>query len=389
MAGKIQVSRSVRFISKAGTFTAMLQSNRGQLWQSYLEVDGNNGSTIGSITPSFPDIQPELMFVVVSSRTNSTVSVSSTPQWYFGNIAINDGNTVKTSVSINGQTVNFSQYFELISPSTGQPYYGLKIKKNLVELAQMSSIAIKAVGQLTGLNFSDEIQAEHTINIYPQTTSGAQIDVLDVTVVSTTPSIIGRNFTFTADGQSITMQAKVYIGALTVSTGLTYQWQRISGGSWVNISGATSATLTVTESQVETYGQYRAAVYKDGVLLGYGTASIMDATDPYILNPQPVKHTTVDPNGTNGAGLEFLEDDGDYIRYTPLIVRRSAPQQSAVDGTPTFNFVFTDSAGASVAPGTGISLTGVTYADVTYAMGEAHGDINVVIETVQDVSQLH
>lgn len=389
MAGKIQVQRNVRFISKAGTFTAMLQSNRGQLWQSFLE--GDNGS-VGSIIPSFPDIQPELMFVVVSSRTNSTVTVSAMPQWYFGNVAINDGNTVRTSVSVNGQTVNLSEYFQLISPDSqnNQPYYGLKIKKNLVALALKTAVTIKAVGTLTGHNFSDEIQAEHTINIYPQTSSGAQIDVIDVTQVSTTPSIIGRNFTFTEDGQSITMQAKVYIGALSVAANtVAFQWQKIVNGAWANISGATNDTLTVTESQVETYGQYRVAVSRDGVLLGYGTASIMDATDPYILNPKPVRHTQADPTGTNGDGVEFLEDEGDYIRYTPMIVRRSAPQTSAVDGTPAFNFIFTDSAGASVAPGTGISLTGVTYADVTYAMGEAHGDINVVIETVQDVSQLH
>ena len=389
MAGKIQVQRNVRFISKAGTFTAMLQSNRGQLWQSFLE--GDNGS-VGSIIPSFPDIQPELMFVVVSSRTNSTVTVSAMPQWYFGNVAINDGNTVRTSVSVNGQTVNLSEYFQLISPDSqnNQPYYGLKIKKNLVALALKTAVTIKAVGTLTGHNFSDEIQAEHTINIYPQTSSGAQIDVIDVTQVSTTPSIIGRNFTFTEDGQSITMQAKVHIGALSVAANtVAFQWQKIVNGAWANISGATNDTLTVTESQVETYGQYRVAVSRDGVPLGYGTASIMDATDPYILNPKPVRHTQADPTGTNGDGVEFLEDEGDYIRYTPMIVRRSAPQTSAVDGTPAFNFIFTDSAGASVAPGTGISLTGVTYADVTYAMGEAHGDINVVIETVQDVSQLH
>lgn len=368
MGTKIQASRTVKFISKAGTYTALLQSDRGQLWQSYQ----GDASSPANIIPNFQSIKPLLLFVVVSSRTSGASAVAGTPKWYFGSAQINTSN-------INAIDSAYSDYFELVSPSNGQNYYGLRIKKNLVALAQGTSVTIKAVGTVAGANFSDEIQAEHTINIYPQTGNSAQIDIIDVTSYTLNGvSMTGRNFTFTEENQNIQLKCETYIGSQRVDSSaaqitanaITYQWQRIQNGAWANISGATSQTLTVNENDVMTYAKYRCEVKQNGSLLGYGKANLMDSTDPYIINPNPSPED------------ETIEDVGDTVVYTPKVVTRGNLTTVATGfSSMKFNFVFTASDGVTIGTTTN-SSTGT----VTYQMCANYGNIEVSIETVDDVS---
>ena len=165
---KVQVSRQVKFISKAGTYTAMIQCNRGQLWQSFQ----GTAATPSNITPDYASLQdkPVLRFVVVSSRSANAAVVSGTPKWYFGSAQINSAN-------INQIDTAYQSYFELVNPDipNGQYYYGLRIKANLVTLAQGSAVGIKAVGTFSGQNFKDTVQAETTVNIYPQTEASTSL----------------------------------------------------------------------------------------------------------------------------------------------------------------------------------------------------------------------
>ena len=45
---------------------------------------------------------------------------------------------------------------------------------------------------------------------------------------------------------SIVLSAKLFRGAVQDTTSLSYQWQKLVGASWTNISGATSATHTLS-----------------------------------------------------------------------------------------------------------------------------------------------
>lgn len=385
---KIQVSRTVKFISKAGTYTAVLQSNRGQLWQSYQ----GDAATPNNIVPNWEGAGngPLLNFVVVSSRTSGSAGITSTPKWYFGNVLLNPssvpgsdsaGTVINASVVVGGTAYNLADYFELVSPSTGQLYYGLRIKKNIVVIAQGTAVTIKAVGIIAGANFTDDIQASHTINIYPQTGSAAQIDILDITTVGGVANV-GRNFTFDADNQIITMKVESYIGSMRVdetaaqisSNGITYLWQRIENGAWVNVKDTnnqdvTTQTLNVTEQEVQTYAKYRCAVYKNSVLLGYGKANIMDSTDPYIIEPNPIPKD------------ETIEDVGDTVVYTPKIVTRGTGAEVSEFSNMKYNFIFTASDGVVVG-----SATNQASGTVTYDMCLSNGNIDVTIESYSDVN---
>lgn len=372
---KVQISRQVKFISKAGTYTAMLQCNRGQLWQSYQ----GTAASPSNITPDYASLsdKPVLRFVVISSRSANAAVVSGTPKWYFGNAQINSAN-------INAIDTAYQSYFELVAPGGGNNYYGLRIKANLVTLAQGSAIGIKAVGTIAGANFSDEVQAETTVNIYPQTESSAQIDIIDVSPTDTV-GVTGKNFTFDSEDENIRMRVDTYIGGVQIAANtLTYQWQKIVNGAWANVSGTGTyktgqeQILEINEKDVHTYAKYRCQVKRGNELLGYGKANIMDSTDPYIIEPNPTKYNS---SGTSLGTDESIENEGEYVRYSPRIVSRSNPGVAATGfSNAKFNFIFSASDGNAVAQ-TLNSATG----DVTYPMCLSNGNIDVSIESVDDV----
>ena len=55
---------------------------------------------------------------------------------------------------------------------------------------------------------------------------------------------------------SLLLATSAYSGATAITTG-TYQWAKYTGGEWVNISGATEATLTVSGSEIVNLQSYR------------------------------------------------------------------------------------------------------------------------------------
>jgi len=371
---KVQVSRQVKFISKAGTYTAMIQCNRGQLWQSFQ----GTAATPSNITPDYASLQdkPVLRFVVVSSRSANAAVVSGTPRWYFGSAQINSAN-------INQIDTAYQSYFELVNPDipNGQYYYGLRIKANLVTLAQGSAVGIKAIGTVSGQNFEDTVQAETTVNIYPQTEASAQIDILDISPTGTV-GVTGKNFTFDHEDENIVMKVDTYVGGAIVSPALlTYRWEKVSNGAWTLVSEGTGTSyqqLTVNEKDVHTYAKYRCRVKRGDELLGYGKANLMDSTDPYIIEPNPQKYNSSNVSlGTD----ESIENVGEYVKYTPMIVSRSNPGVAATGfSTAKFNFMFSASDGNLVAQ-TLNSANG----SVTYAMCLSNGNIDVSIESVDDV----
>lgn len=352
----------------------MIQCNRGQLWQSFQ----GTAATPSNITPDYASLQdkPVLRFVVVSSRSANAAVVSGTPKWYFGSAQINSAN-------INQIDTAYQSYFELVNPDipNGQYYYGLRIKANLVTLAQGSAVGIKAVGTVSGQNFEDTVQAETTVNIYPQTEASAQIDILDISPTGTV-GVTGKNFTFDHEDENIVMKVDTYVGGAIVSPALlTYRWEKVSNGAWTLVSEGTGTSyqqLTVNEKDVHTYAKYRCRVKRGDELLGYGKANLMDSTDPYIIEPNPQKYNSSNVSlGTD----ESIENVGEYVKYTPMIVSRSNPGVAATGfSTAKFNFMFSASDGNLVAQ-TLNSANG----SVTYAMCLSNGNIDVSIESVDDV----
>ena len=135
------------------------------------------------------------------------------------------------------------------------------------------------------------------------------------------------------------MEACVYdveTGA-EITENLTYQWQKAvpTNEGWENINGETAKTFTVTESMIATYGDYRVLVSDtNGNLIGSDTRSVMDATDPLIieLNPNPADET-----------IDEDESGNSKVTYTPKVAERSSGKEA--DGF-LFCFSVKDAGGA-------------------------------------------
>ena len=93
---------------------------------------------------------------------------------------------------------------------------------------------------------------------------------------------------------SLTLATSAYEGA-TAITNATYQWAKYSGGTWVNISGATAATLTVQGADIVNIQSYRCTMtynsknYVDVI-------TVEDKSDPYVSEMLSIGGFTVKNN---------------------------------------------------------------------------------------------
>ena len=389
--------RTVKFINKVGTFTAYLQSANGDLWQTYTR----DGSTYTGITPDFSVTKPVVDFVVISSRVAGISNLNGYPTWYLGDNQINDGATVRSA---------YSSYFDILSNTgSGRQYYGLRIKNNLVALTSGSSITLKATGSLliSGTGTTDTITAQTVIAIEPSTGSGVKAIVRDTTYQ--VQHITRPAFTFTAEEEQMNMTVDVYEGGNEVTSGLTYKWQMVTNGTWADltdggsggniISGSSTKNLTIGENVVMTYTQVRCNVMKSNAHYVYGLANIMDATDPYVIEPHPNPTDETIENDGQGSPKTYSPTTRSAVTYTPKIISRNSGSDQTAMTAQGFYFTYTSSDGTEQTP---VSLknkacTGTASTDtfitggassnypVTYAMCVSNGDISVIIESAADL----
>ena len=177
-------SRTIKFISKAGTYTAAIMSPSGDLYQDY------EGTTI---YPNFETLQPILYFVCTSSRVAEGVANPDGMEYYF--------NGTKITFSGGVSTGTFAGYFKTVAPSGDQLYYGLQIVKNIAALAGYAPAVIKMVAIISYGTQSDTIQASYTIPIQQATGSSYRVTIAaDDT----------QNFGITIKGGSCILKAIAY-----------------------------------------------------------------------------------------------------------------------------------------------------------------------------------
>jgi hypothetical protein len=118
----------------------MIMSPEGDLYQEY---EGTT-SEVTAVYPDFSTKQPVLYFVCTSSRVAEGLATPDAMIYYF------NGTQIKFESGVS--TGTFAGVFKQISPSSDNPYYGLQILKNIVELSGFASAVIThAERQDTGL----------------------------------------------------------------------------------------------------------------------------------------------------------------------------------------------------------------------------------------------
>ena len=305
-------SRTIKFISKAGTYTAVIMSPTGDLYQEY-------EGTVNDVTNVYPDfsvLKPILYFVCTSSRVAEGVADPDSMEYYFNGEKINFSGGVSTGT--------FAGYFKTLAPSGDQLYYGLQILKNIADLAGYAPAVIKMVATISYGTQSDQIQASYTIPIQQATGSSYRVTIMAGDT---------KNFVITTKGGNCVLKAMAYQSGQALSKDLTYVWEKMEATGWVTITGMTSQTLTVNGADINTYGEYRVHVLRAGTEIGTDIQSVMDASDPYDIDPHPSPEDEAITEDTSGNG---------EVTYTPQVVTRGTGTK-ALD--TQFYFVLKDAAG--------------------------------------------
>lgn len=341
-------SRTIKFISKAGTYTAVIMSPTGDLYQEY-------EGTVNDVTNVYPDfsvLKPILYFICTSSRVAEGVADPDSMEYYFNGEKINFSGGVSTGT--------FAGYFKTVTPSGDQLYYGLQILKNIADLAGYAPAVIKMVAAISYGTQSDQIQASYTIPIQQATGSSYRITI----VAGDT-----KNFVITAKGGSCVLKAMAYQSGQALSKDLTYVWEKMEATGWVAITGAISQTLTVNGADINTYGEYRVHVLRTGAEIGTDIQSVMDASDPYDIDPHPSPEDEAITEDTSGNG---------EVTYTPQVVTRGTGTK-AID--TQFYFVLKDAAGVYLNSDRDTPKASQT---VTRAhCMQAGGDVSVTITSIK------
>lgn len=340
-------SRTIKFISKAGTYTALIMSPSGDL---FIDYEGTTND-VTAVYPNFAATKPILYFVCTSSRVAEGVADPDAMEYYFNGEKINFSGGVSTGT--------FAGYFQTVAPSGDQLYYGLQILKDISALAGYAPATIKMVATVSYGTQSDTIQATYTIPIQQATGSSYRVTIAAGDT---------KNFVITAKGGSCILKAMAYQSGNALTKDLTYVWEKMGATGWETITGATAQTLTVYADDINTYGEYRVHVKRAGAEIGTDIQSVMDASDPYDIDPHPSPEDEAITEDTTGNG---------EVTYTPVVVKRGTSTK-ALD--TQFYFVLKDAAGVYL---NSDRTTAKTSQTVTRAhCVQAGGDVSVTITSV-------
>lgn len=340
-------TRTIKFITKAGTYTAVIMSPSGDLYQEW-EV---TLADVTAIRPDWAQTKPILYFICTSSRVAEGVATPDSIDYYFNG----------TKITWNGDTSagTFAGYFKKVAPSGDQLYYGLQFLKNIADLAGYAPAVIKMEAAISYGTQSDTIQASYTIPIQQATGSSYRVTI---------GAGDTKNFVITDKTGSCILKAYAYQSGNEITADLTYAWEKMGATGWETLAGKTARALTVQASDIDTYGEYRVTVYRGGAEIGKDIQGVMDASDPFDIDPHPNPEDEAITEDTSGNG---------QVVYTPVVVKRGTNTQAL---TTQFYFVLKDAAGVYL-------NTDRTTPYASYTVTRAHcmqagGDVSVTITSV-------
>lgn len=342
-------TRTIKFISKAGTYSATVISPEGDLYQEWVGTPGN----ASGVYPDYAVMRPVLYFVCTSSRVAEGVVTPDAIDFYF--------NGTKIVFSGDTSTGTFAGLFKKIAPAGDNPYFGLQLLGNIADASGYAPAVIRMVARVSYGTQSDDIQADYTIPVQQSTGTSYHVTIA---------AGDNKNFVITEKGDSVILKAMAYLSGAALTSNLTYKWEKMAPTGWSVLAGETAQTLTVAEADINTYGEYRVTVSRDGVEIGTDIQGVMDASDPYDIDPHPSPddETISEDPGGNGQ-----------VVYTPVVVKRGTNVKAL---NTLFYFVIKDAAGNYLNAGE-MNTAKASCTVMRAHCVQAGGDVSITI-TAQD-----
>ena len=315
-------SRQIHFTSKGGGYSAIWMGSKGDLYQEYLQ----NGSAV-TYYPAISSSAPITMNLTVTSARTQGVVVPAAVR-YFANGTELTFNTAGACTT-TGMTSIFKK------DSSGN----LVIIGNLGNVV-LGSFLLEAIVSMSGTTGTDTLHVSAPVTLVPYTGT-------DTAKVTIAPGD-AKNFTISEKGGSCVLKALTMKGGQEITSGLTYEWYKFSGGAFTKLA-VTTQTLTVNEPDVDTYSLYKVIVKENGAELGFDIQGVLDASDPYDIiissgyNPGTTGASTT---STNDLSLDDEMTDAAYLEFTCQFVKRG--QTAAVSGTAVFTFTIVAGNGLKV-----------------------------------------
>ena len=325
---------------------AVIMSPTGDLYQ---EWEGTL-TDVTRVFPSFSTTEPILYFVCTSSRVAEGIATPDSIDFYF--------NGTKILWSGDTSTGTFAGRFKKISPLGDNLYYGIQFLVDIAELSGYAPAVIKMVATISYGTQSDSITASYTIPIQQSTGTSYHVAIA---------AGDAKNFVITTKTGSCILRALAYQSDVEISRDITYSWEKLNACAWEVIVGQTAQTLTVNAADISTYGEYRVTVNRSGATIGTDIQGVIDASDPYDIDPHPSPEDETITEDTTGNGV---------VTYTPVVVARGTSTK-ALD--TTFYFVIKDAAGVYLNSGLD-RTTDKASCDVTRAQcQQSGGDVSITI----------
>lgn len=223
---------------------------------------------------------------VIAGRTTDVIPFASNKIWEYRRSGETEWSTITNGV--NGFSINASSVLGYSS-------------NNLFDSSH-STVEF----QFSFTYHDDTVNLDFPCSI---TTTFARISNGTSVVLARAWSQDGEQFKNKKTPSSLTLQAELIRGIISDTTHLTYQWQKLSGGVWTNITSATDPEYIVLPNAVDGSAQFRCLIHdsdsssdtynetftSNGIL-------ILDLTDPY-------QAVITSSNGSfikNGAGETVL-----------------------------------------------------------------------------------
>lgn len=336
---KASATGQITVISNGTTYNALLQSDIGDIVQSY---EGTSDSPV-KVSPDFSESgtkKPTIMLMLFSAERGNGNALSNVSndnvKWFINeNVQLNfDSNGLSTN-SFGGASGHFKKTTYIVSGSNNSSIEvpAIKIQKNLVAINDGSSFTIKAQCVAPVLNSSVELSATYQVII----TTAA-----DVTKKVSIAAADSHPFTILEKKGACRVVALID-GVETNDSSYKYAWSLFRNGKWEdrtdgngnsNVSGKPNY-LDVFETEVDSHGLVKVVVSKNGAVYGSDIANISDSSDPYLIYPNPKEvirnasgiDTDDAPDNYNkgtAAAEVFTVGDGRTIRYKPILKPESA-----------------------------------------------------------------
>ena len=306
------LTRRIRFTSSGGLYTAIFMSDRGDLYQQY--IDTPNSSDAESFVPNFKATKPTLRATINNSNSTGVVAVDEYTYYVGG---------TRLDFAANGDctTAGMAGKFRKTTD-------GLQIIDNIAGLFNGTGFDIKMEARIG----SDTVVAVCPVSISKHIEgAGAKVTIApDATIGG------NHNYTITDDVRRIGLKTLVlkdkteYDSPATINgQKVYYSWFRLTGGAWAQIAGANTGRLTVDADDVDTYTHFKVEVRLGSPtadLLGQDAQTVFDSSDPLDI----AVSVRMSKDGTAASEISDYSEEftdampgGAYMKYICTLMRHN------------------------------------------------------------------